>query len=131
MKDDIEKIVEFRLGNSDRAYVMAVAAAELGDWNHVINRLYYAAFYSVSAYFAKKSVYIKTHNGTRIQFHRELVKTGIINLEYGELYDELFNKRQDSDYADFLIMTKERTEPLIEETFEMVKRIKEIIKEDI
>jgi len=45
------------------------------------------------------------------------------------LYDELFNKRQDSDYADFIIMSQEDAESLIIETKELIDVIKKYIKQ--
>ena len=98
---------------------MALVAAQLLDWNHVANRLYYSAYYAVSALFVQQGINIKTHNGIRIKVHQELVKQNKLSLEFGGLYDELFNKRQEGDYGDFLIMPKEKTEPLIQETFEL------------
>jgi len=39
MNKETEKLIEFRLTKSNKAYDMAVIAAKLEDWNHVINRL--------------------------------------------------------------------------------------------
>jgi len=43
-----------------------------------------------------------THSGTKSEFCRLFIKTGKIDREFGELYTDLFSKRQESDYEDFL-----------------------------
>src|SRR6059058_1165467 len=120
MNKGTEKLIEFRLTKSNMAYDMAIIAAKVRDWNHVINRLYYALFYAVSACLIKLDVHTKTHNGTRTKFHSMFIKNKTFPLEAGQLYDELFNKRQDSDYGDFIIMSQQETEPLIAETKELI-----------
>jgi hypothetical protein len=49
-------------------------------------------------------------------------------MKFGELYEELFNNRQDADYSDFLIFSKEEIFPLIEETKVLLELIKSFIK---
>ena len=129
MNKETEKLIEFRLTKSNKAYDMAVIAAKLEDWNHVINRLQYALFYAVSASLIKLDIYAKTHNGTRTKFHSIFIKNKTFPFEAGQLYDELFNKRQDSDYADFIIMSQEDAESLIIETKELIDVIKKYIKQ--
>ena len=40
----------------------------------------------------------KKHSGVRATFHREFIKTGLLNAQWGKLYDQLFEDRQEGDY---------------------------------
>lgn len=124
---DIKDIVEYRLQQSEAAIRMAEIAAAQEDWNHVCNRLYYAAFYTVSAYLAAVNDDVRTHNGVRVRVHKLFVKPGLIEQELGELYDELFNNRQDADYADFVTFKEDDVKPLMPKTGEFVEAIKSYI----
>lgn len=63
-----------------------------------INRAYYAVFYVATAFFVKHELSFRKHAGVRSAVHRELVKTGILSVELGMLYDRLFEDRQHGDY---------------------------------
>lgn len=124
---DVKSVIEYRLQQSEAAFKMAEIASEQRDWNHVCNRLYYAAFYAVSAYLAGVNDDVRTHNGVRVRVHKLFVKTELVKQEMGGLYDELFNNRQDADYADFAVFSEEDVVPLIPRTREFVEAIKSYI----
>jgi uncharacterized protein (UPF0332 family) len=126
--NSVKDIVEYRLGQSEAAFKMALVALDIGDWNHVCNRLYYSAFYAVSAYVVWVNENAKTHNGAKSKFHSIFIKSGLVENKYGELYDLLFTNRQDADYTDFIVFTKEAVFPLIEETKSLLGVIKSYIK---
>jgi len=46
-----------------------------------INRLYYAAFYAVSAALLDRRISFKKHSAVRAAFHKEFVHTGILDVE--------------------------------------------------
>ena len=53
----------------------------------------------------------------------------MIERKFGELYTDLFNKRQESDYEDFLNFTEEDINPLLPRVDEFIETIvKEIDK---
>ncbi len=64
-----------------------------------INRLYYALYYAVSAVLLRKEFTFSKHSGVRAAFHREIIKTGLMNTEWGRLYDQLFEDRHEGDYV--------------------------------
>lgn len=35
-------------------------------------------------------------------FHREFIKTGLMDVKFGKLYDQLFEDRQEGDYIAFI-----------------------------
>lgn len=55
------------------------------------------------------------------------VKTGLLSVEWGRFYAQLFNERNDSDYEDFAIFTEEDIVPLLLQTEEFIDVIKRLI----
>lgn len=47
----------------------------------------------------KRSLTFRKHSGVRGTFHREFIKTGLLDVKWGRLYDQLFEDRQESDYT--------------------------------
>ena len=124
---DVKKVVQFRLKKSEETFAEAKFLAEKAHWNGVVNRLYYAAFYAITAYLHQENVFTKTHNGVKSKFHELLLKTGILSERFGDIYTDLFSNRQDGDYEDFMVFTKEEIEPFIEETESLIADIKKLI----
>ncbi len=75
---------------------------EAGAYSFAMNRLYYAAFYAVSAILLDREQTFKKHSGVRAAFHRQFIRTGIVDLTWGQLYDQLFEDRQEGDYVEFV-----------------------------
>lgn len=71
-------------------------------WNIAVNRMYYRMYYSVSALLASIDIYPKSHSGVGQMFNLHFIKTGKLGKKYSELYKQLFEMRQDSDYEDFI-----------------------------
>lgn len=80
---------------------LASAQRELGAeaYSFAVNRLYYAAFYGVSAALLEHQMSFKKHSGVRATFHREFIKPGLLDVKWGKLYDQLFEDRQEGDYV--------------------------------
>lgn len=63
-----------------------------------VNRLYYAVFYAASAALLEREQSFKKHSGVRASFHKTFIKTGLLDVEWGKFYDQLFEDRQEGDY---------------------------------
>jgi len=71
---------------------------------HAYTVLYYSSYYLAGAFLFIKNIKAETHNGVKTQLFKNYVKTGSLSLEHGKLYSHLFDWRQESDYADFVIL---------------------------
>ncbi len=107
--------IEYRINKSKETLADAILLSENERWNSAVNRLYYSAFYLVSALIHQKGNRAESHNGTKTQFNLHFIKSGLISLEHGKLYANLFDWRQESDYADFIDFEREFVNELIPE----------------
>lgn len=97
-----EDVVLYRLQRAKESFVEAEIMRENQHWQMVVNRLYYASFYAVSAYFVQHGFKAFTHAGLKSAFNKELVQSGKISIAEGRLFNQLFSYRQDADYKDFV-----------------------------
>jgi uncharacterized protein (UPF0332 family) len=67
-----------------------------------VNRLYYACFYAVSALLAQEGLSSSKHSGVRSLFNQHFVKTNVIRAETARIFNDLFERRQEGDYVDFV-----------------------------
>lgn len=99
-------------------------------WNACVNRLYYACFYAVSALLIKEGYSSSKHTGVRSLFNLHFVKTGVVPKELARIYNDLFERRQESDYTDFITFKESQVQPLIPQAEEFVERISILIHEN-
>jgi uncharacterized protein (UPF0332 family) len=93
---------------------------EKGHTNTAVNRLYYAAFYAVSAARLARGFSSSKHSGVRALLHRELVRSGRVPRELGRFFDTLFDSRQKGDYADLVNFEAGDVEPWFALTRDLV-----------
>ena len=82
-------------------------------WNACINRLYYACFYAVSALLIQNDLSSSKHTGVRSLFNLHFVKTGKVPKDIARIYNDLFERRQESDYMDFISFQESQVLPWI------------------
>lgn len=125
--EERQNYVRYRLNKADETLEEAGWMAEKNHWNTCANRLYYAAFYAVTALLVQNGHTTQTHKGVKTLFALHFIKTGLISLEANDLYSGLFDKRQKGDYNDFFDWTDEDILPLIEPTKELIETIRQLI----
>lgn len=130
MKYSKEELIRYRLSRAKEALEDSQILASSERWNSAANRVYYACFYTISAYLAKKDMRATTHSGLKATFNKELVKTGKVDKDDGKIFNKLFNLRQEADYEDFHSVGQEDIEPLIPKVKALIEDIEEIIDEE-
>lgn len=122
-----EDYIKYRIAKSKEVFEDAKILASNSRWNSCVNRLYYSSFYLVSALLFKNDIKAETHNGTKTRFFHDFVKSNLISKEYGKLYSNLFDWRQESDYGDFMDFDEETVNPLIEEVADFNNALNKLI----
>ncbi len=77
------------------------------------NRAYYCIFHVMKAICALDEVDFKKHSGVISYFNKEYVSTNIFSRELGKRIGNARFYREQSDYIDFYIITKEECEEQI------------------
>ena len=124
-----EELANYRIERAQEAIEEARLLAAENYWNTAVSRLYYACFYSASAYLILNDIKAGTHTGVKTAFNKELVKTSMLPKAYGVIYSKLFNLRQDADYRDFRDFSEHDIKPLIEVVEKIVMQVVVLIQE--
>ena len=111
---------------ADEALRSAGREEEAGAFVFAVNRMYYAAFYAVSAVLLRRGFHFRKHSGLRAGFHREIVKPGIAEREWGRLFDQLFDSRQEGDHLALVEFEPEFVRAQLARTTQLLARLREL-----
>lgn len=120
-------LIQYRISRAYETYDDSLILREKEKWNSAVNRLYYSAFYAVSALLLLSDLNPTTHNGAKSNFSEYYIKTGKINKRYGKIYSQLFTWRQKGDYADLFNFDSEIVEPYFKPVKELIDIINNMI----
>jgi uncharacterized protein (UPF0332 family) len=127
--EERDAIVNYRIEKAKETFKEVESIIVLEYWSNIANRLYYSAYYMVSALLTKNNYVAHTHTGTRSLFYQYFVKTNIVNKDSGRIYSKLFELRQSSDYDDFFDVDENDILPLIEQVKMFINEIEGLINE--
>lgn len=122
-EDNRKDIVTYRIERAYTALKQAKLNYDLNCLEVTANRLYYAAYYVVSALLIANKIPAHSHEGNVTQFGLYFVKTGKVDREDGKLLSHLLTMRLKGDYSDRFGLTEEDVLPYIEPTETFVKKI--------
>lgn len=116
-------LAKYRAERARNTYIEAVDNAELGHWNLVANRLYYAVFHALNALIVIDGDVVKTHKGLISIIGMHYVTTGEIETEDNKLIMRLFRMRQTADYDDYCDWDAEDVSPLVKKVKLLLEKI--------
>lgn len=129
MKEELKAILKYRLQQADESIKEAeILLNSGGSFRSVINRSYYAMFYSALALISQKGTGTSKHSGVLSIFDREYVKTKVFPKEMSKLFHQAFFLRQECDYSEFSLITKEETVEIMNGAKDFIKKIKTNLK---
>ncbi len=125
--ENMTAYVRYRLEKAQEVYQAAKVLYDASQWNSVINRLYYACFYSASALLLYKHIPAKSHSGVIGQFSEAFVRQGIVDIATFRVYAKLLNWRSKGDYNDLFDFTKEDVDSMMEPTKVFIDKVASLI----
>lgn len=90
----------------------------------VINRAYYAMFYSILALLIFEQYASSKHSGVLSFFNSRFVKTGIIEKDLGRAVNKAFDLRQRGDYREEVDLRREVVEPFLDRARKFIDAVK-------
>jgi uncharacterized protein (UPF0332 family) len=104
---DLQQIIKYRIQKSWDTYGDAKLLVETKSYSSALNRIYYACFYMVNALLLTKNLSSSKHTGVKSFFNKHFVSLGCVDKKWGSFYSDLFQKRQDADYADLVTISQD------------------------
>ena len=124
-----KELVSYRLQKARETLEDARILADARRWNPCVNRLYYACFYAVSSLLIQHGLSSSKHAGVRGLFNQHFVKTDKVAKEKAQIFNDLFERRQEGDYMDFVNFEESRVRPWIPQAEAFIDTISSLIKE--
>jgi len=98
---------KYRFDKAEQCLVAAKALMGIGDYLAAANRSYYCIFHAMRSVMALKGVDFGNHGQVIGYFRREFIKTCIFPKVMSNTIETLFQVRNESDYDDFYIISKD------------------------
>ena len=126
--EERKTLVGLEIEKSRRTFAEIDILRQVGLWDNIANRLYYAAFHAVSALLINDGHTVGTHQGAVVMLHQHYVKTGLLSKEDGAFYSQLQTMREKADYNCTYYATEQDTAPRIAATESFIEKIIGLIK---
>ena len=91
-------LISLWLNKAEEALASAELELKAGHISFVVNRLYYACFYAVTAILLRDGKQFARHSTVKSEFVRTYIKSGQIDAKWNKFYQKLFDDRQEGDY---------------------------------
>lgn len=101
-----------------------------GCYKDSIGRSYYAMFTSVRALLAMEGQDFSKHAGVIAYFQKEFIKTGKFDKKYSKYISQAFQIRNNTDYADFFIVSVQDAKEQYEKASEFLEVIAKYLEDN-
>lgn len=125
----MDDLVQYRLSSAKERLESARLLLDAGQYKDSIGRSYYAIFTAVRAVLARDQVDFSKHAGVIAYFQREYIKSAIFDIKYSKILQRAFQIRNNCDYDDFFIVSKEDATEQYKNAMDMVQAIETYIKQ--
>ena len=130
MPDNRKELVKYRLEMAEERLHSSKVLLEAGSYKDSIGRSYYAMFTAVRALLAMEGQDFSKHAGVIAYFQKEFVKTGKVDRKYSKYISQAFQIRNNTDYADFFIVSAQDAKEQYEKAKEFLKVIVKYLSEN-
>lgn len=124
MLDNKSELMHYRLNMAKERLDSAKILLDNGHFKDSIGRSYYAIFTSIRALLAIDGVDFSKHTGVISYFQRNYIKTGTFDKKYSKYVSQAFQIRNNTDYADFFLVTQNDAQ----EQYERAVELNDVIK---
>lgn len=127
MTNSYESEISVNLERAQESIQAAKVLAAAGYFDFAASRAYYTAFYAAIAAILSQGLRFKQHRSVIKAIHKDFVKTGVIEKEYGKNLNWLFELRSIGDYGESRHVLPEEAQEAIVAGEAFLSKIKEIL----
>lgn len=131
MLDNRKELSEYRLKMAKEKLKSAKLLLDSQQWKDSIGRSYYAIFTAARALLALDGQDFARHTGVISYFQKTYIKTKVFDVKYSRYISEAFQIRNNTDYADFYIVSREDAEEQYERAVDFYNEIEKYCSEMI
>lgn len=127
MDDELRELMKYHLDRAVETLAVAHGLLENGNYKDANNRSYYAAYYAMRAVYTLKGKDFRKHKTLIAEFNKEFVATDIFPRSLGRKISTLALIREQSDYNDFYIASKQESQQQVEIAEELVSAVQKYL----
>ncbi|MBI5665649.1 MAG: HEPN domain-containing protein [Nitrospirae bacterium] len=128
MDEKTRELIKVRLDRAEEDIKTARELLSLKRYRAAINRAYYSLFSITTAMLLTKKLERSKHAGVEAAFNQYFIKSKVIEVEYGKIYDYVRRKREESDYNAKIVIDKETADKIVQDSKKFIRRMKEYLK---
>lgn len=128
MESSINELSKYRYECAEEALEDARIMFENNRFKNALNRAYYAIFYALRSVNALDGFDSSKHSGVIAHFNQKYVKPGTFDKKISKIIKLASEKREQADYLDFFIASREDAEKQIQRAGKLLKSIKEYLQ---
>lgn len=125
----VETLAKYRFQRALEDFAAAKKMLLVGMYKPSLNRSYYSIFHAMRAITALEGFDSSKHSGVIAYFNLNFVKTGIFQKETSKIIKNASIMREQSDYSDFFIASKQDAEEQIERAKEFIEVVEKYLKD--
>ena len=125
--DERKTLVSLELKKAHETFEEISILTAAGRWSGAANRLYYAIFHAVNALLINDGHSVNTHKGAHAIFSLHYIKTGILPVEFGRLYNQMQTMREESDYNCAYNVEPDELRKRIQPARQLIEKIEEMV----
>ena len=114
MKAEVKALARHRMSRAHEAFAEGDHLLSKDSLTGAVNRYYYAAFHAARALLATRDIDSSRHSGVITLFQKHFVATGLVSVAHAKALPHAFEKRQNTDYADFATIAPEEAKTVRE-----------------
>ena len=120
MDETIKALVKGYMEKAENRLKAAESLFELGYYDDVVSRAYYAVFHAVQALLLTEGEKAETHKEVLTLFSLLFIKTGRFRKEFGKYLSNLKDDRESGDYEVFSYIDEETAKNALVEAREFL-----------
>ena len=129
-KEDREQLIKYRLNQATETKDVVEFLIANNKLNTAVNRIYYGIFYSLLALSVKYGFQSSKHLQLIGWFNKNFISTKKIDLEYGRILREAYERRRTGDYDAYVEFDKNVVESLFIDMQKFIFFIIEFIEKE-
>jgi len=130
LPDNRKELMKYRLEMAKERLHSSKILLDDGCYKDSIGRSYYAMFTSVRALLAMEGQDFSKHAGVIAYFQKEFIKTGKFDKKYSKYISQAFQIRNNTDYADFFIVSVQDAKEQYEKASEFLEVIAKYLEDN-
>ena len=124
----MRELTKYRLSVSFEQLQDSKSLLDNNSYKGSLNRSYYSIFTAIRALLAEKEIDYKKHSAVISHFRLNYIKTGVFESKFSDYVGSAFEIRNNSDYADFFIASREDAESQYSNAVEFYEAVKSYLE---